>query len=37
MNSYYNESHENKIEKLVKNNLDLVKKIAWQIFGKVGL
>ena len=35
MNSYYNESHENKIEKLVKNNLDLVKKIAWQIFGKV--
>ena len=35
MNSYYNEGHENKIEKLVKNNLDLVKKIAWQIFGKV--
>lgn len=35
MNSYYSEGHENKIEKLVKNNLDLVKKIAWQIFGKV--
>jgi len=35
MNSYYNEASENKVEKLVKNNLDLVKKIAWQIFGKV--
>ena len=35
MNSYYSEGHENKIEKLVKNNLDLVKKIAWQIHGRV--
>ena len=35
MNSYYIEASENKVEKLVKNNLDLVKKIAWQIFGKV--
>tara|TARA_B100000989_G_scaffold213755_1_gene162428 strand:+ start:1572 stop:2282 length:711 start_codon:yes stop_codon:yes gene_type:complete len=35
MNSYYDETAVNKVEKLVKNNLDLVKKIAWQIFGKV--
>ncbi len=35
MTSYYSSESENKIGKLIENNLDLVKKIAWQIHGKV--
>ena len=35
MSSYYSSESENKIQKLIENNLDLVKKIAWQIHGKV--
>lgn len=35
MVNYYSQESEKIIQKLVEENLDLVKKIAWQIFGKV--
>ena len=35
MNSYYSNEPKNEIKKLIENNLELVRKIAWQIFGKV--
>ena len=34
-NYYTSEAQDTSIQKLVKDNLELVKKIAWQIFGKV--
>jgi len=35
MTSYYSSHSENKIHTLIQGNTDLVKKIAWQIHGKV--
>ena len=35
MNSYYSNEPKNEIQKLIEDNLELVRKIAWQIFGKV--
>ena len=35
MNNYYSEKSETSIENLIQENLDLVKKIAWQIHGRV--
>ena len=35
MNSYYSNEPKNQIQKLIEDNLELVRKIAWQIFGKV--
>ena len=35
MVNYYSQESDKIIQKLIEENLDLVKKIAWQIFGKV--
>ena len=35
MANYYSEKSKNSIDELIEKNLDLVKKIAWQIFGRV--
>ena len=35
MPSYYQNDKEKSINYLIESNLDLVKKIAWQIFGRV--
>jgi RNA polymerase sigma factor FliA len=35
MVNYYSQESDKVIQKLIEENLDLVKKIAWQIFGKV--
>ena len=35
MANYYTEKSKISINELIENNLDLVKKIAWQIFGRV--
>lgn len=35
MPSYYNNDNEKNINALIESNLDLVRKIAWQIFGRV--
>ena len=35
MTGYYSNKNELTINELIENNLDLVKKIAWQIFGRV--
>ena len=32
---YYSQDNSKSIDELIENNLDLVKKVAWQIFGKV--
>lgn len=35
MTNYYSDKSQFSINELIENNLDLVKKIAWQIFGRV--
>ena len=35
MVNYYSEKSTLSINELIENNLELVKKIAWQIFGRV--
>ena len=35
MTNYYSEKSKISINELIEKNLDLVKKIAWQIFGRV--
>ena len=35
MSSYYSDNSQVSINELIENNLVLVKKIAWQIFGRV--
>ena len=35
MSNYYTDKSKISINQLIENNLDLVKKIAWQIFGRV--
>ena len=35
MNNLYSQNSEISIEKLIESNLDIVKKIAWQIHGRV--
>ena len=35
MANYYSEKSKISINQLIESNLDLVKKIAWQIFGRV--
>ena len=35
MANYYTKKSKISINELIENNLDLVKKIAWQIFGRV--
>ena len=35
MANYYSEKSKISINQLIEGNLDLVKKIAWQIFGRV--
>ena len=35
MNNLYSQNSDISIEKLIEGNLDLVKKIAWQIHGRV--
>lgn len=35
MNSYYKSDSESNIDNLIENHLDIVKKVAWQIYGKV--